>query len=131
MELAIEAYLALSEAETETRMVIVVRRDLKMGTGKIASQVAHAAVALYVLVGRKDPKLLAAYETCATPKICLKCESLAELDAVEEAASVSGLFSFSICDAGRTQIEAGSKTCCAIMGTKEQLSVVTGHLKLL
>ena len=125
-----KAFVKLPDA-SETRMVIVVRRDLKMGTGKIASQVAHAAVALYVHVQKNDPKLLQAYEKCATPKICLKCETLDELNAVEHAASINGLWTYAICDAGRTQIERGSKTCCAIIGTKEQLSIVTGHLKLL
>ena len=33
--------------EKETKMVVLVRRDLKMGKGKIASQVAHACMSVF------------------------------------------------------------------------------------
>jgi peptidyl-tRNA hydrolase len=62
--------------EDETRMVIVVRSDLKMGVGKIASQVAHAAVALFDKMQRKHGLVLEAWERNNTPKVCLRCDTL-------------------------------------------------------
>ncbi len=48
------------------------------------------------------------------------------------AASNSGLMSYLVVDAGRTQIAAGSKTVLAIgPAPKSQLDEITGHLKLL
>ncbi len=95
--------------QSETRMVIVVRTDLKMSTGKTASQVAHAAVALFARMQRRHPEVLAAWEACNTPKICLRVDSLRDLEAVEDAAAAAGLPSRSICDAGRTQVRSSSK----------------------
>ncbi|CAN0907220.1 Peptidyl-tRNA hydrolase 2, mitochondrial [Linum grandiflorum] len=36
-----------SNGDKELKMVLVVRQDLKMGTGKIASQCAHASTGMY------------------------------------------------------------------------------------
>ena len=53
----------------------------------------------------------------------------AELSA---AAANSGLMTYLVVDAGRTQIAAGSKTVLAIgPALKSQIDAVTGHLKLL
>lgn len=40
------------------KMVIAVRKDLAMGKGKIAAQVAHAAVACTLISMKKNKKLL-------------------------------------------------------------------------
>lgn len=120
-----------SNHEEETRMVIVVRTDLKMGTGKIASQVAHAAVALFARMQERFPAVLLAWNANNTPKICLRVDSLEALETIEQTAAMQGLPVFSICDAGRTQIERGSKTCTAICATKTVLDDITGKLKLL
>ena len=48
------------------------------------------------------------------------------------AASNSGLMSYLVVDAGRTQIAPNSKTVLAIgPAPKSQLDEITGHLKLL
>lgn len=120
-----------SVVDDETRMVIVVRTDLKMGTGKIASQVAHAAVALFARMQDRFPKVLMAWNSNNTPKICLRVDSLEALEVIEQTAALQGLPVFSICDAGRTQIERGSKTCTAICAQKSILDGITGKLKLL
>lgn len=131
----------------ETRMVIVVRKDLGMRTGKIASQVAHAAVALAFRMQAHYPRELQAWEANNTPKvcalvlhcavltatvqICLAVESLEALEALERKAGDAGLPVQSIRDAGRTQVESGSKTCMAVVATKATLDGLTGSLNLL
>jgi PTH2 family peptidyl-tRNA hydrolase len=102
-----------------------------MGVGKVASQVAHACVGLFQRMQKRDAALLERWNRNHCPKICLKVNSLQELDEVEDKASESGILTMAICDAGRTQIEAGSKTCVALCATKERIDLVTGHLKLL
>jgi peptidyl-tRNA hydrolase len=46
-------------------------------------------------------------------------------------ASVVGVVSTIISDAGRTQVAAGSVTVAAFLGSKSEVDAVTGHLKLL
>lgn len=134
--------------EEETRMVIVVRTDLQMTAGKMVSQGAHAAVALYELMQRRHHVVLVNWVDSNSPKICLRVASLDELEQLEVflfclpfsllphvclqvRAAAAGLPVQAICDAGRTQVESGSKTCIAIVGTKAELHPITGALKLL
>ncbi len=93
-------------------MVVVVRTDLDMGRGKIAAQVAHAAVGA-VLSSLSDPAL-AAWLRDGQPKVVLKVPSAERLSQVAAAAEAAGLPVQVIHDAGRTQVEAGTATCCAI-----------------
>ncbi len=92
--------------QEETRMVIVVRTDLKMSTGKIAAQVAHAAVGLVCRMQKSREFFMAleAWERNNTPKICLQCQSLEELNQLEDLAIARGLATCAIRDAGRTQV---------------------------
>ena len=44
------------------KQVIVVRKDLKLGAGKIASQVAHAAIGSMKKLLQTDPELVRKWE---------------------------------------------------------------------
>lgn len=48
----------------ELKVVLVVRQDLKMGVGKIASQCAHAATGMYAELLQSHRTLLRQWEHC-------------------------------------------------------------------
>lgn len=129
-DVSIVSYNEDDESCNDTKMVLVVRNDLKMGKGKIAAQCAHGAVAAYK-AALKHPKLLKAWENEGQKKITLKVDSEAALKELAKHARSVGLLANVIQDAGRTQIAAGSRTVCAIgPGPSKLIDDVTGHLKL-
>jgi peptidyl-tRNA hydrolase, PTH2 family len=112
------------------KLAVVVRTDLGMGRGKIAAQVAHAAVAA-VLAGLGGTDL-AAWLQEGQPKVVLKVTDGAQLEDVVREARAARLPTELICDAGRTQVSPGTPTCCALGpadGTR--IDAVTGSLSLL
>ncbi|KAK9130998.1 hypothetical protein Sjap_011485 [Stephania japonica] len=116
----------------ELKMVLVVRQDLKMGVGKIASQCAHAATGIYAELILSQRSLLRQWESSGQPKIALSCKNQQEMDKLKEAADSIGLPTFVVADAGRTQVSAGSRTVLAIgPGGKASVDSVTGRLRLL
>jgi peptidyl-tRNA hydrolase, PTH2 family len=113
-----------------TKLALVVRTDLGMGRGKIAAQVAHAAVAA-VLAGLSDAVLHRWLED-GQPKVVLKVPDAAALDDVISRARACGLPVEPVLDAGRTQVAAGTLTCCAIGPARTDLiDAVTAELPLL
>ncbi|XP_007481841.1 peptidyl-tRNA hydrolase 2, mitochondrial isoform X3 [Monodelphis domestica] len=128
------------EAETEAsilgesgefKMILVVRNDLKMGKGKVAAQCSHAAVSAYKQVQRRNPELLKQWEYCGQPKVVVKTPDEESLTELLTHAKVLGLTVSLIQDAGRTQIEPGSRTVLGIgPGPADLIDKVTGHLKL-
>ncbi|THH19713.1 hypothetical protein EW146_g1473 [Bondarzewia mesenterica] len=114
------------------KLVLVVRTDLKMTTGKIAAQCGHATLACYKAISKTNPKLVQHWERTGQAKIALRCSSEDELLELEAIAKSLNLCARSIQDAGRTQIEAGSRTVLGIGPAPVALiNQVTGHLKLL
>ncbi|CAN6327566.1 unnamed protein product [Urochloa humidicola] len=114
----------------ELKMVLVVRQDLKMGAGKIASQCAHAATGLYAELMSSNRGLLRQWEQLGQAKIVLTCKNQQEM--LKETAAHRGIPTFVVADAGRTQVLAGSKTVLAIgPGRKADIDSVTGKLRLL
>jgi PTH2 family peptidyl-tRNA hydrolase len=112
------------------KLVLVVRTDLDMGRGKIAAQVAHAAVAA-TLRNLRAPAFTAWLRE-GQPKVVLKVSGAEDLSGVCEAAAAAGLPVEVIRDAGRTQVVAGTATCCAIgPAPSERIDAVTGGLTLL
>ncbi|KAJ8751215.1 hypothetical protein K2173_016396 [Erythroxylum novogranatense] len=124
--------LVPNSADQDLKMVLVVRQDLKMGQGKIASQCAHAATGMYAELMQSHPSLLRKWEENGQPKIVITCKNQLEMNKLKEAAEDIGLPSFVVSDAGRTQVLAGSNTVLAIgPGSRALVDSVTGKLRLL
>ncbi|KAJ4959273.1 hypothetical protein NE237_026384 [Protea cynaroides] len=115
--------------DEELKMVLVVRQDLKMKAGKVASQCAHAATGIYAELVQRQRSLLRQWEQCGQAKIVVTCKNQQEMNKLKEAAESIGLVTFVLADAGRTQVLAGSNTVLAI-GTA-LVDSVTGKLSLL
>ncbi|KAF0925167.1 hypothetical protein E2562_015586 [Oryza meyeriana var. granulata] len=104
----------VSAATRRYPLVLVVRQDLKMGTGKIASQCAHAATGLYAELTASNRGLLRQWEQFGQAKIVLTCKNQQEMNRLKETAEHRGIPTFVVADAGRTQVQAGSKTVLAV-----------------
>jgi len=112
------------------KLAVVVRADLGMGRGKIAAQVAHAAVA--AVLARPAHDDLAAWLRDGQPKVVLKVASAGELADVVQRAQAAQLPVEVVSDAGRTQVRPGTVTCCALGPAGDQrIDAVTAGLPLL
>ncbi|KAI5669190.1 hypothetical protein M9H77_19043 [Catharanthus roseus] len=124
--------LSSADADEDIKMVLVVRQDLKMGQGKIASQCAHAATGIYAELIQSQRSLLRKWELTGQAKIVVTCKNQQEMNKLKEAAESIGLPTFVVADAGRTQVSSGSKTVLAIgPGNISAIDSVTGKLRLL
>jgi PTH2 family peptidyl-tRNA hydrolase len=113
-----------------TKLAIVVRTDLDMGRGKIAAQAAHAAVG--AVLAPRSTRHLSAWVADGQPKVVLRVDDGGALDDVVHAALAAGVPVHAVCDAGRTQVEPGSVTCCAVgPAPGPDVDAATGALRLL
>ena len=111
------------------KQVIVVRRDLKLGRGKIAAQVAHASLNAYK---RSDPKVRKIWEDGGEKKVVLKVDNEKALIDLYKKAQKHGVVCVLIRDAGKTQIPRGTVTALGIGPDKsEKIDRITRNLKLL
>jgi PTH2 family peptidyl-tRNA hydrolase len=113
----------------EYKQAIIVREDLKLSKGKIAVQVAHAAIEAYE---RADEKIKEAWRSEGQKKVVLKVSSLSELLELKAKAERLGFACALIADAGLTEVPPGTITALGIGPDKaERLDALTGNLKLL
>lgn len=113
-------------------MVLVVNMDLKMGKGKIAAQVGHAAVGCYKRSSKQCPKGLAAWERTGCAKIAVKCPTQQEMEEICTKALERDIPLYLVEDAGRTQIAAGSRTVLGLGPAPVSVfEGLTSHLKLM
>jgi PTH2 family peptidyl-tRNA hydrolase len=116
----------------EFKQVIVVRRDLGMGTGKIAAQVAHAAVMGAEKVKEIKREWFAQWFEGGQAKVVVKVTSMEELIEIRNLANSLHLPVVQVQDSGLTQIPPGTTTCIGIGPAPSALvDKVTNNLKLL
>ncbi len=114
---------------TEYKQCIIVREDLKLSKGKLAVQVAHAAVSASEFADREAYE---AWKEGGQKKVVLRAPSLQDLFELKELARKHGISTALIQDAGLTEVPPGTVTVLGI-GPAEvgELDRITGHLKLL
>lgn len=116
----------------EYKMVIAVRKDLRLSPGKLAAQVAHAAVNCAFASKRRMPKWFEPWYAEGQKKVVVKVASLDELLRLKVQAEDAGLTTSLIADAGMTELPPGTVTCLGIgPAPEEAIDKVTGHLGLM
>ena len=120
----------------DLKMVFLVRQDLKMKAGKIAAQVAHAALGLYddIIFGNNKyrQEALDFWVNYGQKKIVLKVPNLETINNALKQCKNADIQYCLITDAGCTQIPPGSKTVLGIgPDTSEKINKITGTFKLM
>eukprot|EP00753_Platysulcus_tardus_P006534 PLAT14290.1.p2 GENE.PLAT14290.1~~PLAT14290.1.p2 ORF type:complete len:170 (+),score=38.10 PLAT14290.1:19-528(+) len=114
------------------KMVFVVRKDLKMGQGKIAAQCGHATLGVYDVAKRSHPRWVRHWERYGCKKVATKVKSEEAIIELVAAARMVGVPHYVVVDAGHTQIAAGSTTVLGLGPAPQSLvDRITGDLKLL
>ena len=116
----------------EYKMVIVTRKDLGLSTGKLAAQVAHAAVSCVLSTKKHKPKWFSKWQNEGAKKAVVKVECLDDFFPLKEKAERLGIAANIIEDAGHTEIPSGTKTVLGVGPAPNNLiDQVTGDLPLL
>ncbi|MHA1731604.1 MAG: peptidyl-tRNA hydrolase Pth2 [Promethearchaeota archaeon] len=114
------------------KQVVVVRTDIKMGTGKKCAQACHASVSASERARIDTPRVWKAWYHEGQRKIVLKAADLETLIRLRDHAKREKLPFFLVADAGLTQLEPGTVTALGIGPADEKkIDKVSGHLKLL
>ena len=112
----------------EYKQCIIIREDLKLSRGKLAVQVAHAAVSA---AEQADSSTRRAWKDGGQKKIVLQVKDLSEMYGLKMDAEAAGLPASLITDAGLTEIPPGTVTALGIgPGKSDKLDAVTGELRL-
>ena len=116
----------------EYKMVVVTRTDLHLSQGKLAAQVAHAAVACALETKKKNLKWFNRWQEEGGKKAVLKVDSVDDFFPLKDKAEKLDICTFIVVDAGHTEIPSGTKTVLGIGPAPNNLiDQVTGDLPLL
>ncbi|GGM68924.1 peptidyl-tRNA hydrolase [Thermogymnomonas acidicola] len=116
----------------ELKMVFAVRRDLDLGKGKIAAQVAHAAVSCALRSMERQRDKFDEWMRQGQKKIVVKVPGIEDIIRIREKAASMGIIFEVVTDAGLTQTEPGTVTCIGLgPDSSERLDTITGMYHLL
>ena len=111
------------------KQVLILRKDLDMGKGKLITHCVHAAIGA---MRKIDEDIIAKWESEGSKKVVLKVSSLQEMKQIESKLKKVNMPYFLVKDAGLTQLKAGTVTALGIGPVDEKkIDNITGKLKLL
>ncbi len=137
----------------KSKMMIVMRRDLKMRKGKIAAQAGHACIEAILIALQKEKRMndfeimadkvilksegkqttpLSDWFQCGCAKVCVYVDSEQELLDIASKANERGIIAAVITDAGMTEFHGvTTKTCLALEPLPSEIAdELTGTLPL-
>lgn len=110
------------------KQVIIVRSDLALSKGKVATQVAHASVEAVLVSGHG---IVEKWHKQGMTKIVVEVGGKSELEKLIFTARNSGLVAVIVKDDGLTELTAKTVTCGAIgPDTTTKIDSITKNLKL-
>lgn len=122
----------MKKMDFEYKMVIVTRMDLDLSPGKLAAQVAHAAVACALDTKRENSKWFSKWQNEGGKKAVVKVDSEQDFYSLKEKAEELKIVAHIISDAGHTEIPAGTNTVLGIGPAPNNIiDQVTGKLPVL
>lgn len=114
---------------TEYKQCILVRDDLKLPKGKMAVQVAHAALSAYEWA---KPAVQEEWKKQGQKKIVLKVDKVEDLFRFKEEARKMDIPTALIQDAGLTTVPPGTITALGMGPARsDELDKIVGNLKLM
>ncbi len=116
----------------EFKQVILIRKDLSMGTGKKCVQSCHASVSASDLVRVQNKNAWKIWKNTGQKKVVIKLKDMEELIEITRKLESKNILFFIVKDAGLTQLPPGTTTAVGI-GPVESAKIdkITGNLKLL
>ena len=115
----------------EYKLVVVARTDLGISKGKMAAQVAHAAVNCSLQSKKSDSSNFKKWYSDGQKKVVVKIANESSLRQLQQHARDIGLINSLITDAGLTEVPPGTVTCLGIgPATETKINEVTGKLSL-
>ena len=116
----------------EYKQVILVRTDLKMGTGKKCAQSCHASVTASDLVRVQNKTIWKDWKNSGQKKVVLKIQNMEQLKEILIELESKKIAYFVVNDAGLTQLTPGTTTAVGIGPIlSTEIDKITGDLKLL
>lgn len=114
------------------KQIIIVRKDLGMTCGKIASQVAHASLMSFLKTQNKNKEIAEKWIEEGETKIVLKVNSYEEFEKMKKKLEEAKIDFVVVVDAGKTQILPETETAIGIGPIEsEKIDIITKDLKLL
>ena len=115
----------------EYKLVVVVRTDLGISKGKMAVQVAHAAVNCSLKAKKFDLLNFKDWYGDGQKKVVVKGSNESSLKQLQQHARDIGLVCSLVSDAGLTEVAPGTITCLGIGPAPEsKVDEITGNLSL-
>jgi PTH2 family peptidyl-tRNA hydrolase len=122
----------MEKSRKEIKQIIIIRKDLGMGTGKMVAQGSHASLMSFMTVEKRYPDIAEKWLSEGETKIVLKISRPEEFEDIKLKLKKSKIPYQIVRDAGQTQVPAGSETAIGIGPyASDEINRITAKLKLL
>lgn len=116
----------------EFKQVILIRTDLKMGTGKKCVQSCHASVSASDLVRIRNKNAWKNWKNSGQKKVVIKLNDIEHMIEIIKKLDSDKIPYFIVKDAGLTQLAPGTTTAIGVGPVESsKIDKITGDLKLL